>query len=125
MEKTLRVNISDTRWLPAVTSDSGANMAKAVDESERMFWMKCVLHIIHNTVMAGMDSPLLKDGVVKKCKEFIAHLTSTNKGADRFKAIQREIIEENRQADEQAAADAAQAAVVSDLVGNSGSASAT
>ena len=44
-------------WKPTITTDCGSNISAAIDNlSTGAFWMKCALHIIHNSVMAGFAS---------------------------------------------------------------------
>ena len=54
VHESLLVDKSCTVWRPVITTDCGANIAAAIDNAATgAFWMKCVLHIIHNSMMAG------------------------------------------------------------------------
>lgn len=88
-KKTLAVDVWSMSWKAPCTTDCGANIAKAVDTSELFFWLKCVLHILHNSVKAGLEGIGAFDGgSLSKCKAFVQHLSTHVRAAEKFREIQ-------------------------------------
>ena len=54
MQRTLAVDVGTEGFYPVVTTDSGANMKKAIQSIDGWVWVKCALHCLHNIVLAGL-----------------------------------------------------------------------
>ena len=60
-------------------------MAKAVDDPEgRLYWLKCALHILHNTVKAGLAAKGVSGTAVEKLRRFTNFLSSSNVARKQF-----------------------------------------
>ena len=82
-----------------ITTDCGANIAKAADlPGGKFFWMKCVLHILHNAVKAGMaavGSASESLTAFRKVRNFVNTLSRSPAKYMEFTRIQREIVTKN------------------------------
>ena len=82
-----------------ITTDCGANIAKAADlPGGKFFWMKCVLHILHNAVKAGMaavGSPSESLTAFRKVRNFVTTLSRSGSKYMEFRRIQENIVFKN------------------------------
>ena len=80
----LSVDFQGVGWQAiCITTDCGSNIAAAVDKPDGVyFWMKCVLHIIHNAVKAGMaavEDPDAGGSAFRKVRNFVAMMSKSPK----------------------------------------------
>lgn len=92
---SLGVPVDSPVWHPVVTTDSEAAMSKAIDDPMgKLYWVKCSLHILYNTVKAGLTAPGVAGTGVEKMRRFINFLAQSNVAKEQFAAIQQELLDQ-------------------------------
>lgn len=70
-----------------MTTDSAANIAKGVEEFGA-YWIKCVLHCLHNSVLEGLRTIENDTAVLAKVRNFVSYIGSSPKQKQKFKFVQ-------------------------------------
>ena len=80
-------------WRPVITTDCGANIKKALDDpGGHSFWIKCALHVLHNSVKAGLAGSG-QGGPIFKIKKLTSHFRRSEKCRWKLRVIQEQVWE--------------------------------